>query len=100
MHQLHGDVVDAAIAPEVVDLGDVGVVELDRDLRLVDEHADELAVLGDVGEDALDRHLALEAGDSGEPGAEHLGHASGVDALEQRVTPELRVRQLVLGHLG
>src|SRR5262249_9803390 len=70
---------------EIEDLGDVRVAELHRDLRLIDEHLDELFVLGDVGEDALDREEALEALDPEGFGLEHLGHPAHVYTLEQVV---------------
>ena len=74
--------------PEVEDLGDVRVLQLHGDLRLVDEHRDELFVLRDVRQDALDRQQALEALDAEGLGLEHLGHTSHVDPLEEVVLPE------------
>src|SRR5581483_74967 len=74
---------------EVEDLADVGVVQLNRDLRLVDEHGDEFFIFGDVRQDALDGEQALEALDAERLGLEYLGHAADVDAVEQVVFPEL-----------
>ena len=46
---LERDEVIAGVLTEVEDLRNVGVVELPRDLRLIDEHVDERLVLGDRG---------------------------------------------------
>jgi hypothetical protein len=59
------------------------VVQLNRDLRLVDEHRDELFVLGNARQDPFDRQQPLEALHAEGLGLEHLGHAADVDALEQ-----------------
>ena len=73
---LEGDEVAVVDFAEVEDLGDVGVLQLHRDLRLVDEHRDELFVLRDARQDALERDDALEALDADGLGLEYLGHAS------------------------
>ena len=52
---LHRDEVLAVRARELVDARDVAVAQHARDLRLVDEHLDEVVVLGEVREHALDR---------------------------------------------
>ena len=52
---LHRDEVLAVRARELVDARDVAVAQDARDLRLVDEHLDEVVVLGEVREHALDR---------------------------------------------
>ena len=86
---LHREEVRVADRAEVEHLDDVRVVEAERDLRLVDEHRDELAAPRVRGVDLLD-HQGL-----GEPlrdlGAreEHLGHATGADLADQRVFSEL-----------
>ena len=87
---LEGDVVAGVDDAEIEDLGDVRVVQLDGELRLLDEHADELFVLRDVREDPLDRDQPLEALDAKGLGPEHLGHAADVDPLEQVVLAERR----------
>ena len=87
---LESDVKAVLLVTQVVDLGDVAVVELDGDLRLVLEHRDELVVLGDVREDALDRDRALEALDPILLGLVDLGHAADAHALEQQVRSVLR----------
>src|SRR5262249_27755654 len=85
---LEGDVVERVDHAEVEDLRDVGVVQLDGDLGLVDEHGDEVLVLRDAGEDALHRHHALEPLHPESLRPEDLGHAADVDALEERVFAE------------
>ena len=74
--------------PELVDVHDVGVVQLNADPRLVDEHRDELFVLRHRGEDLLDGEDALEPFDAEGLGDEDLGHAADVDPLEQQVLAE------------
>ena len=64
------------------------MLQLHGDLRLVDEHRDELFVLGDVREDALDGEQPLEALDAERLGLEDLGHTADVDPLEEVVLPE------------
>ncbi len=64
------------------------MLQLHRDLRLVDEHRDELFVLGDVGQDALERDDSLEALHPHDLGLEHLGHAPDIDAFEEVVFSE------------
>jgi hypothetical protein len=85
---LEGDVVRLLDHAEVEDLGDVRVVQLNRDLRLVDEHLDELFVLRDVRQDALDGNQALEALYAVGFGTKYLGHPPDVDPLEQEVLAE------------
>ena len=85
---LHRDEVGVVVLPELVDVHDVGVVQLNADPRLVDEHRDELFVLRHRREDLLDREDALEALDAEGLGDEHLGHAADVDALEEQVLAE------------
>ena len=88
VHVLERDEVAVVDLAEVEDLGDVRVRELHGDLRLVDEHRDELFVLRDARQDALDRHHALEALHAGGLRLEDLRHAADVDALEQVVLAE------------
>jgi len=85
---LERDVVAAIDDAEVEDLGDVRVVQLHRDLRLVDEHLDELFVLRDVRKDALHGDEALEALDAVRLGPEDLRHPADVDPLEEVVLAE------------
>jgi len=96
-HVLLDDEVAALDLTEVEDLGDVRVAQLTGDLRLVDEHGDEVAVVGDLRQQHLDRDHALEPGGALRLGAEHLRHAAVADPLEQRVLAERdRLRRYVL----
>jgi hypothetical protein len=83
-----GDEVAVIDFAEVEDLGDVRVLKLHGDLRLVDEHRDELFVLRDAGQNALERDDALEALDADGLRLEYLGHAPNIDAFEEVVLAE------------
>ena len=87
VHVLHGDVQRARVAPEVEDLHDVRVRELDGELGLGDEAMLELGVARQVRQDALDGERLLEAVRAVRLGAEDLGHAAHGDAFEEIVTP-------------
>src|SRR5439155_1600169 len=65
---LHGDVEALLVLAELQHLDDVRVRELDRDARLVHEHADELGVLAHGGKDLLDRQPAVRHQEGGPPG--------------------------------
>jgi hypothetical protein len=80
--ELHRDEVRAIDPTELEDLADVRVRELAGDLRLVDEHLDEVAVLTHRRENAFDRDDLLEALDAIGLRLEHLGHATDADAIE------------------
>jgi hypothetical protein len=82
---LEGDVERVLVAAELVDLADVAVLELDRQLGLGLEHRDEVRVAGDVRQDPLDGHRALEVVGAGLLGLVNLGHATGADALEHLI---------------
>jgi hypothetical protein len=88
-HVLEGDEVRLVNLTELEDLRDVRVRELHRELRLVDEHRDELLVLRDGGQDALDRDETLEARLSEGLRLEDLRHPPDGDPLQQVVLPEL-----------
>ena len=60
-----------------------------RDLRLVDEHLDEVVVLGEVREHALDRDEVRRAVRVERLRAIDLRHAAERDAIEQVVAAEL-----------
>jgi len=49
------------------------------ELRLVDEHRDELVVVRQVSQDALDRDDLLETLDALHTGAKNLSHPTGRD---------------------
>src|SRR4029079_2449864 len=78
---LHRDEVRAVDAAELEDLADVRVRELPGDLRLVDEHLDEVAVLAHRRQDPLDRDDLLEPLDAVALRLEELGHAAAAEAL-------------------
>ncbi len=80
---LHRDEVRAVDAAELEDLADVRVRELPGDLRLIDEHLDEVAVLAHRRENSLDRDDLLEALHAVGLGLEDLGHTADADAIEQ-----------------
>src|SRR6185312_5637221 len=84
----HRDEVRSVDAAELEDLADVRVRELPGDLRLVDEHLDEVAVLAHRREDPLDGDDLLEPFDAVALRFEDLGHPADADAIEQEVFPE------------
>ena len=86
---LHRDEVLAVRARELVDARDVAVAQDARDLRLVDEHLDEVVVLGEVREHALDRDEVGVAVSVERLRAIDLRHATERDAIEQVVATEL-----------
>ena len=88
LHVLHRDVVVGVFLPEVVDVDDVVVGQLRRQLGLVDEHRDEVIVVGHVREDPLDGDDLLEAFLAAHPGLVDLGHPAGGDLLEELVAAE------------
>jgi hypothetical protein len=85
---LHRDVVGVADLPELVDRDDVRVGQMPGDLRLVDEHRDEVFVLRHRGEDPLDRDDLLEALDAERLGGVDLRHPADSEAIEEEVLPE------------
>ena len=66
----------------VVDEHDVGVLQVQRQARLVEKHLHEALVLGQVGQNALDGDRALEATDRrlGDA-AKDLRHTAGVESV-------------------
>ena len=58
------------------------MLQLDGDLRLVDQHLDELLILGEVRVDHLERHVLLEARNSAGLREMDLGHAADGDLLD------------------
>ena len=52
-HVLHRQVVGVTVAAEVVDVHDVRMIERGGELRLVEEHGDEVGLLGQVRQDAF-----------------------------------------------
>ena len=86
---LHRDEVLAVRARELVDARDVAVAQDARDLRLVDEHLDEIVVFGEVREHALDRDEVRLAVRVERLRAIDLGHTAERDSIEQMVAAEL-----------
>src|SRR5690606_22330518 len=74
-------------AADLEHLRDVDVLQLDRDLRLVDEPRDELLVGGEVRQHLLDHRELLEPG---KPvlGEKDLAHTAARQALHEQVAPE------------
>ena len=52
---LHGDEVRTINNAQIKNLGDIAVVELNRDLGFIHKHGDEFLISGDVGQDTFDR---------------------------------------------
>ena len=72
---------------DLEDLCDVDVLQLDRDLRLVDEPRDELLVGHEVRQDLLDHRELLEPCES-VLGEENLSHSAARQPLDKQVPPE------------
>ena len=89
---LHRDVRDAVVLVDVVDVDDVGMVELRADLRLVEEHLDDARIVGELLAEALDHDLLLEARHRGLPREIDLGHAADGEPPHQRVATAERHR--------
>ena len=68
------------------------MVELGRQLGLIDEHADELFVARQVGQDSLDGDGLLEPLETEHAGLVDLGHPPGRDVLFEDVLAEGRSR--------
>jgi len=84
-HELHGQEQLLGGDVQVVDVGDVGVVEGGGDLRLVQEHVDQLLLGLHVREDLLEHHQLLEAGVAALERQVDRGHASGGEAAHDLV---------------
>ena len=76
-----------ADATDLEHLRDVDVLQLDRDLCLVDEAADEVAIGAEVREDLLDDRELLEAGEAVFC-EEDLPHPAAREPLHQQIAPE------------
>jgi hypothetical protein len=92
LDELHRQVEAAVDLAEVEDLDDVGVVEAEGDLRLVDEHPRELGLVGELLADLLDDDALDQALGDRDVGEVDLGHAALADPLGEGVAAE-RVRQ-------
>lgn len=85
---LHREVVGAVGLPEVEHRADVGVIELRREARFVEEHFDEAPVLGDVRMNDLDRDPLREPGFGLELREVDGGHPPRCDAIAQPIAAE------------
>src|SRR5262249_32171494 len=77
---------------EVEDVRDVDVLELDGDLRLVDQHLHEVIVRGEVRVDHLQRDQLLEALEALGRREVNLRHPAGGDLLNEPIRTELPPR--------
>ena len=89
---LHGEEVRAAHLADVIDVGDVGLVQRGGQARLAQEHPDELLVRGVLRQDALEDDVLLEAFDSRRPRQVDLRHPAIGDAVHDLVFAETRAR--------
>ncbi|EAU66782.1 hypothetical protein STIAU_1016 [Stigmatella aurantiaca DW4/3-1] len=85
---LHGDEVALADLPQIMDLHDVGVVELGGEPGLVEEHLHEAGVLGQMRADALDDDGRLQPLPIHLVGQEDLRHPPNRDAVDELVLAE------------
>jgi len=85
----HGEEVVLTRLTDVVDVDDVGMLEVGRDASLVEEHADEVLVCPQVRQDPLEHDDFLEALDPRALGEEDLGHASHRQLVQQQVATQL-----------
>jgi hypothetical protein len=85
---LHGQVVLGLRLAEVVDVGDVGMVQARGDPRLVQEDLDELVYLAQLGEDPLEHHHLLHPARSTLHRQVDLRHAPAGEPAQDAVAPE------------
>ena len=97
---LHGDVRQAIVFVDVVDVNDVGMTEQRADARLVEEHIDDAWILGELALEALDDDFFFEAGHRGLAREINFGHAAGGEAAHQFVTIAERHGALERGRRG
>ena len=76
VHVLHREEIRVAELPDVVDLRDVRVLELGREARLIEEHADEVRVRRAIPQDPLEHTVALDSCDAFTARQEDLRHAT------------------------
>ena len=85
LDQLHDDVGHVALAADVVDADDHGVVHRARGARLLLEQPQALGVAGGLEVEQLDRDVAAEAGVAS---SVDLGHAADAERRGQLVRPQ------------
>ena len=91
-HQFHREVIALADEPNVKDLADVAMVELDNDAGLVDEPGHILPVVGQMRAQRLDDAVLFETGDTGHAaaaGQKDLAHAALGNRRQQQIGPEV-----------
>ena len=88
VHVLHREEVLAVLEADVVDGGDVRVIERRDEARLVEQHPDEALVRGLVPEDALQRDELRESADPVDAREEQLRHPAGAQRSDQHVPPQ------------
>jgi hypothetical protein len=86
---LHRDEVLAVGPGKFVHPSDIGVLEPAGNLRLIDQHLDEIIVLCQVGQDALHRHQVRVAGGIKGFGSIDLCHASERNSIEEVIPTQL-----------
>ncbi|MEZ4251572.1 MAG: hypothetical protein R3B99_25440 [Polyangiales bacterium] len=89
---LHRQEPIVAKASELEDLRDVGVMQLRRDARFVEEHRDEVVFFGEVRVDAFDRDPLLEPTGGAGSREVHRRHAARAELGE-----DLEARARVVG---
>src|SRR5262249_36004058 len=82
---LHDDEVGRLGDADVEDVHDVGMLEMQRQPRLVQEHRNELLVPAQLGKDALYGDSLLETLERLGNAAKYLGHTALVYALGDRI---------------
>src|SRR5262249_4390906 len=97
LHVLHGEEVEAAALADVVDLDDVGMVQLPRGARLGEEHVDAPAVAREAAGEDLQRHLPVERDLEG---LVARAHAAAAEPLADLVAADLLPRELALPAAG
>ena len=85
---LHREEVLVVLEADVVDRGDVRVLERGDQPRLVEQHPHEPLVLRLLREDALQRDELREATDAVGAREEQLRHAAGAERSDERVAPQ------------
>ena len=79
--ELHHQEIRLVGDPDIEDLDDVGVLQIQGQLGLVQEHLDELFVLREIRQNALDRDVFLESLKRLSYAAKDLGHTALVQPL-------------------
>ncbi len=61
------------------------MIQVDRDLRFIFEHVDELGAVGVLGKDALDREELSDATGTRSAREKDFGHTTGSQLLEEHI---------------